>query len=179
MRMITLITTGGTIEKTYDERSGSLENRGSIVQHMLSSLRLVDTRISTMELMSMDSLDMTEHDRHRIVDAVLLAGGASGHIDSADRSSGIIILHGTDTLCQTGDLLVEKVVNPRVPIVLTGAMRPYEMKRSDALQNLTESIFSTDVLSPGVYVVAHGRCLPFPGVQKDRQLGTFVRAGNQ
>jgi L-asparaginase len=62
-----------------------------------------------------------------------------------------------------------------VPIVLTGAMRPYEMKRSDALQNLTEALFACGVLSPGVYCVAHGRALPFPGVVKDRDHGTFVR----
>ena len=40
MRNITLITTGGTIEKTYDEVSGQLLNRGSIVKRMLKRLRL-------------------------------------------------------------------------------------------------------------------------------------------
>ena len=59
-------------------------------------------------------------------------------------------------------------------MVLTGAMRPFEMKRSDALQNLTEAIFATDVLPAGVYCVAHGRALRFPGPRKDRQRGTFV-----
>jgi L-asparaginase len=54
-------------------------------------------------------------------------------------------------------------------------MRPYEMKRSDALQNLTEALFACGVLPPGVYCVAHGRALPFPGVVKDRDHGTFVR----
>ena len=61
-----------------------------------------------------------------------------------------------------------------IPVVLTGAMRPFEMKRSDALQNLTEALFATGVLGPGVYVVAHGRALPFPGVRKDKDSGTFV-----
>ena len=54
-------------------------------------------------------------------------------------------------------------------------MRPYEMKRSDAMQNLTEAIFAAGVLPPGVYVVAHGRALAFPGVVKDIDRGTFVR----
>ncbi len=62
----------------------------------------------------------------------------------------------------------------KVPIVLTGAMRPFEMKQSDALQNLTEAIFATGVLPAGVWCVAHGRALRFPGVKKDRGLGTFV-----
>ena len=39
-------------------------------------------------------------------------------------------------------------------VVLTGAIRPFEMKRSDALQNLTEAIFATGLLAPGVYCVA-------------------------
>ena len=64
---------------------------------------------------------------------------------------------------------------PRVPVVLTGAMRPFEMERSDAFQNLTEAIFATGVLSPGVYCVAHGRALAFPGVVKDREGGRFVK----
>jgi len=41
-----------------------------------------------------------------------------------------------------------------VPVVLTGAMRPFEMQRSDALQNLNEAIFATGVLEPGVWCVA-------------------------
>jgi hypothetical protein len=36
-------------------------------------------------------------------------------------------------------------------------------------------IFATGVLPPGVYCVAHGRALPFPGVRKDDKRGTFVR----
>jgi hypothetical protein len=47
------------------------------------------------------------------------------------------------------------------------------MVRSDALQNLTEALFATAALAPGVYVAAHGRALRFPGVQKDRDRGTF------
>ena len=50
------------------------------------------------------------------------------------------------------------------------------MKRSDALQNLNEAIFAVGVLSPGVYCVAHGRSLAFPGVKKDRDRGTFIKA---
>ena len=90
-------------------------------------------------------------------------------------TTGIVILHGTDTLCLTGERLCAAFPTPRVPIVLTGAWRPYEMTRSDALQNLTEAIFASGVLAPGVYAVAHGRALAFPGVTKDRDAGTFVR----
>ncbi|MBS0187783.1 MAG: asparaginase [Planctomycetes bacterium] len=170
---LTLITTGGTIEKTYDEASGSLSNRNSIVRRMLARLRLVETTISTIELLSKDSLDMTDEDRASIVQAVRAAGGST---ELATKSTGIIILHGTDTLALTGERIFKELPSPRVPIVLTGAMRPFEMKRSDALQNLNEAIFASGILPPGVYCVAHGRALAFPGVRKDREQGTFVKA---
>lgn len=165
MRHITLLTTGGTIEKVYDERTGELSNRGSIVRRMLRRLRLEDTQISIVELMSKDSLYMTDADRETISAAVQ---------QHQTGTRAIVILHGTDTLCVTGELLHTRFPSPAIPVVLTGAMRPYEMKRSDALQNLTEAIFATGALTPGVYCVTHGRALRFPGVMKDRESGTFV-----
>ncbi len=170
MRTITLITTGGTIEKTYDEQSGELLNRRSIVRRMLDELRLEDTEVNIFELMSKDSLEMNDADRNRVVDAVRLTGACG---ESACQ--GIVILHGTDRLALTGERILQEIASPRIPIVLTGAMRPFEMKHSDALQNLTEAIFATGVLPPGVYCVAHGRALAFPGVRKDPERGTFVK----
>lgn len=174
MRRITLISTGGTIEKTYDEHSGSLENRASVVQEMLGLLRLEDTVVNTLQLMHKDSLHLTDADRERIVGAVELVVGPATAPAGGGGGEGVVILHGTDTLCVTGELLAARV-GPwvRVPVVLTGAMRPFEMKRSDALQNLTEAIFATGVLGAGVWVVAHGRALRFPGPVKDRERGTF------
>lgn len=170
MRRITLITTGGTIEKTYDELSGELANRRSIVRRMLSELRLEEGEVNVMEVMSKDSLDMTDADRDRIVQVVRIMGTG----EECD-TSGLVILHGTDRLAVTGERLLAEIPNPRIPIVLTGAMRPFEMKSSDALQNLTEALFAAGVLPPGVYCVAHGRALQFPGVRKDPERGTFVK----
>lgn len=173
MRKITLITTGGTIEKTYDEGTGELANRRSIVRRMLSELRLEDTEINVFELMSKDSQFLTDADRNRIVEAIRACGVSAG--EGQGDNVGIVILHGTDTLCLTGQKLHEEIPDPCVPIILTGAMRPFEMKQSDALQNLTEAVFSAGVLPPGVYCVAHGRVLPFPGVRKDPERRTFVK----
>lgn len=170
MRSLTLITTGGTIEKTYDESSGRLDNRRSIVRRMLRRLRLEDTSVSIIELMSKDSLLMTDDDRARIADVTRAVIGPS-----AQPAAGVVILHGTDTLHLTGEHLAATIPHPGVPIVLTGAMRPFEMIRSDALQNLTEAVFATASLGPGVYAVAHGRALRFPGVVKDAARLTFTR----
>jgi L-asparaginase len=164
-RKIALITTGGTIEKTYDEQTGELANRRSIVRRMLAELRLEETEVEVREVMSKDSLEMTAADREEIVDAVRAAAAVDG----------VVVLHGTDTLAQTGECLFRSLPAPRVPVVLTGAMRPFEMKQSDALQNLTEAIFATGALPPGIYCAAHGRVLAFPGVKKDLARGTFVK----
>ncbi|HBS29449.1 MAG TPA: asparaginase [Phycisphaerales bacterium] len=180
MRHIALLTTGGTIEKVYDEAAGALVNKGSIVERMVRRLRLEDTRITIGEVMCKDSLLITDDERLLIVKAVRDA------MASSPAPTGIVVLHGTDTLCVTGDLLHEVLAPPSeppgvsgstlaCPVVLTGAMRPFEMKQSDALQNLTEAIFATSLLPPGVYVAAHGRSLRFPGVVKDRVRGAFVR----
>jgi L-asparaginase len=171
MDRVRLITTGGTIEKTYDEETGELSNRRSIVRRMLHELRLDDLEVEIVELMSKDSLFLDDADRERIVAAVREA------IEKAPCPTGVVILHGTDTLTRTGDRILEALPRPPVPVVLTGAMRPFEMKRSDALQNLTEALFAARALAPGVYCVAHGRALPFPGVVKDREHGTFVVGG--
>jgi L-asparaginase len=179
MRHLTLITTGGTIEKTYDEATGQLlnlaaaERRKSVVARMLRRLRLEDTAVSVTQLMSKDSLVMTDADRDAVAGAVRAAGACTSN---PTPTTGIVILHGTDTLTVTGErLLALSRTDPlRVPVVLTGAMRPFEMTRSDALQNLTEAIFAAGTLPPGVYCAAHGRALAFPGVRKDRGRGTFV-----
>jgi len=181
MRQITLISTGGTIEKTYDEHAGTLTNRSSVVQEMLRLLRHEDTQINTLQLMQKDSLDLTDADRQRILDAVRLVVGPatdpqSDPITDPNSCRGVIILHGTDTLCETGEWLHQALGDTlTVPVILTGAMRPFEMKRSDALQNLNEAIFAAGLLAPGIYVVAHGNALPFPGPKKDRERGTFVQ----
>jgi L-asparaginase len=178
MGRIVLVTTGGTIEKTFDERSGELANRRSIVHRMLSELRLEGVEVEVVELMSKDSLEMTETDRGAIAAAVaraLAAPAADAAEEPARPVAGVVVLHGTDTLERTGERLVRELAPP-VAVVLTGAMRPFEMKRSDALQNLTEALFAAQALPAGVYCVAHGRALAFPGVVKDRERGTFIRA---
>lgn len=172
MRHLTLFTTGGTIEKTYNEAAGVLENSRSIVQTMLDTLRLVDTTVEIVPLLAKDSLHITDAERTAIVQAVLARADAPNAADSR----AFIILHGTDTLPLTGEALLARLPRPPLPIVLTGAMRPFELIFSDAVQNLTEAILATRLLSPGVYFVGHGLVLPFPGVIKDRARGTFSRS---
>lgn len=165
-RRIALVTTGGTIEKTYDELGGVLTNRVSNLDVMLSNLELRGLDISRVGLMNKDSMDLTPGDLELIVATV--AHQLQDH-------AGVVVVHGTDRLAETGRLLHERLDGPPVPVVLTGAMRPYELRKTDSTQNLTEALLAVQVLDPGVWCVMHNRALRFPGVAKDRQRMTFVK----
>jgi L-asparaginase len=165
-RRIALVQTGGTIEKTYDALRGVLENRVSVLDVMLGSLELRGVAVSRVPLMNKDSLEMTPADHTLIAETV--EAFAKAH-------DGVVVVHGTDRLAQSGERCVELLGTPRVPVVFTGAMRPYELRSSDALQNLTEALLAVQLLAPGIYVAMHNAVLSFPGVVKDPQLGTFVK----
>jgi L-asparaginase len=164
---VAVLTTGGTIEKTYDETDGSLRNVRSVLARLLDELRLPDLRVTHIPVMNKDSLDMTPADRAEILAKVR---------DASSEQDAVVVIHGTDTLAVTGAHLYENLSELPVPVVLTGAMRPFEFRDSDALQNVTESLLAARLLPPGVYVVMHGRALAFPGVEKHRERRTFTRA---
>jgi len=165
-KKIAIISTGGTIEKTYDELEGVMANEVSVLDVMLAQLEIEGVDVVRVPLMNKDSLHMTAKDH----DLIARTAGTM-----AEAYDGVIIVHGTDRLANTGERIVEVAPDLAVPVVLTGAMRPYALKRTDAMQNLTESLLSVQILDPGVYVAMHNRVLRFPGVVKDRKHGTFVR----
>jgi L-asparaginase len=164
---IAILTTGGTIDKTYNESDGTLANVGSVLHNIVNSLRHYEPDIRYIPVMSKDSLDIDDTDRRTILYAVKAA---------LPQNDAIIIIHGTDTLTVTGDFLQLKLRDLDKPVILTGAMRPYEFRDTDAVQNVTEALFACSLLEPGVWVVMHSRALRFPGVVKDRRRMTFIRA---
>lgn len=162
---VAIITTGGTIAKTFNEIDGSLRNDRPVVESIVAALRLPDLVVSYQHVLSKDSLDLTDADRNLILDTVRKT------VNAADA---IVIAHGTDTLELTGEMLCREIPQLAVPIVLTGAMRPHEFRDSDSLQNITEAMLACRLVGPGVYVALHNRVLRFPGVVKDRRRLTFV-----
>ena len=170
-----MVSTGGTIEKTYDELDGVLENRmgaldgaptgrTSVLDVLLDSLSLPHVALDRVRLMDKDSLDMTEADHD------LIAGTAR---ELAADHDGVVVVHGTDRLAVTGERAAAGPP-PAAPIVLTGAMLPWVVRSTDATQNVTEALLASQLLAPGVYVAMHGAVHAFPGVVKDRRRGTFV-----
>ncbi len=163
---VVVISTGGTIEKTYDAHAEELSNEASVLDHMLASLRLPDLEIEGVALMNKDSLEMSEADHAAIAERARSEASGRG-VD------GVVVVHGTSRLAHSGEATAD-LGPPETPIVFTGAMRPFEVRGSDALQNLTEALFASRTLAPGVYVAMHGRVLAFPGPRKDDELLTFV-----
>lgn len=163
---VMVVATGGTIAKTYDEADGSLRNDRPVVESIVAALRLPDIAISYRHVLSKDSLDLTDDDRKIIVITVR---------EAAATFDAVVVAHGTDTLARTGEELNLALTDPRVPVILTGAMRPFEFRDSDAAQNITEALLACRLVEPGVYVAMHNRVLRFPGVRKDREGLSFVR----
>lgn len=159
-----LISTGGTIEKTYQPRSGELKNETSVLDHMLAYLELPEISIERIRLMNVDSLEM-DSDDHDLI--------ATTAIEVAARCDGVIVVHGTDRLAESGEATC-RAETPKTAIVFTGAIRPYELRDTDAIQNLTEALLAVRLVNPGVYVAMHNKVLRFPGVFKDREAGTFL-----
>jgi len=156
---IRVFITGGTFDKEYDELTGRLFFKDT---HLPEMLRLARCRapLTLHTLMMMDSLDLTEADRARIVEAC-----------RACSEVRLVITHGTDTMPETARALLASGLAKTV--VLTGAMVPYAFGSSDGLFNLGSALSFAQVLPPGVYVAMNGRCFPADKVRKDRERGVF------
>jgi L-asparaginase len=165
MTPIYIVTTGGTIEKTYSEQTGSVVNIHNKIHAYLGLLRLPDCDIFIVPLLNKDSLEITDADRR------LILGTVKGLLT---ENAPIIVTHGTDTMVETGLYLKQAIPHPPVPIILTGAMIPLGFERSDGLQNLTESLFAVRLLPAGIYVVMHNRAFPVDRVRKDHGGARFI-----
>lgn len=79
---------------------------------------------------------------------------------------GLVITHGTDTLEETAFLL-QTVLAPRKPVVLTCAMRPANAADADGPQNLRDALtVAATEGAQGVLAVCAGRILGAQEVQK-------------
>jgi L-asparaginase len=165
MLKVNVITTGGTIEKVYSEKTSTVVNLYNQIDRYLGRLRLPDCDVRVVPLMNKDSLEMTDADRSAILDLVK---------QKLTEQSAVVITHGTDTMVRTGLYLKQGITELNVPVVLTGAMTPLGFEGSDGLQNLTESLFAVRILDPGIYVVMHNQAFPVDHVQKDSETSRFV-----
>ncbi len=156
-----VIATGGTFDKTYDPLSGDLIFSESCIPELLRHARLTDT-INFQPLFALDSLDMQESHRQKILEAC-----------RASEERQIVIIHGTDTIDATAEVLGKAALAQT--IVLTGAMVPQRVMNSDAQFNLGFAFAAATVLPTGVYVAMNAQVFNWNEVKKNRDLGKFER----
>ena len=156
---IRILITGGTFDKEYNELTGELFFKQT---HLPDMLRLGRCRlqVEVETLMMIDSLQMTDADRHTILNRC-----------TAAPENRIVITHGTDTMEATARLLGQKLSGKTV--ILTGAMVPYKFGSSDGMFNLGTALAFVQTLPTGVYVAMNGRFFPWNRVRKNRKEGVF------
>jgi L-asparaginase len=158
--MFTLITCGGTIDKIYFDK---LSDYSVGESHVQSLLRSFDQNLDFIHipLFQKDSLDMTDRDRNKLKSVV------------QEADSDCLITHGTDTMIQSAQELVN--LNTRHRIVLTGAMQPYLFKTTDAVFNVGFALGVMRSSTEGVYIAIHGEVFSsFNTMRKDRVNQRFL-----
>ncbi len=157
-----IIATGGTLDKQYNEITGELCFAESHLPQMLMQARITfPFALETLPLL--DSLDMQDADRLRVLEACRQAG-----------ETMIVITHGTDTMPETAGVLGKAALEKT--IVLTGAMIPHSFAASDAMFNLGFACAAAQTLPHGVFVAMNGRIFGWDGVRKNRAAGQFQTA---
>ena len=114
MPHILMIATGGTIAccETAHGLSPALDSAALL--GALPELSALCT-VETLDLMQLDSTDVTAADRQRMAQAVW---------QSREKFDGFVLTHGTDTLAYTAALLTHLLPHFDKPLVLTGSMLP-------------------------------------------------------
>ncbi|AXS83486.1 asparaginase domain-containing protein [Marinobacter sp. Arc7-DN-1] len=158
--MIQIFTTGGTIDKVYFDANSEFEVGHSLLPELLSESNIHEG-YRLRELMRKDSLEMNDADRQRVLEAATEC--------DCDR---IIITHGTDTMAVTAAVL--SGLEDKA-IVLTGAMQPARMRRTDAVFNVGFAWAAVQLLPPGVYIAMNGEVFEAGAVRKNLKAQRFER----
>ena len=158
--MIQILTTGGTIDKVYFDANSEFEIGETLLPELLAESNIHDG-YQIRGVLRKDSLEMTDEDRARVLEAARTGG-----------CNRILITHGTDTMAETAGVLSSLADKT---IVLTGAMQPARMRRSDALFNIGFAWAAVQLLPAGVYIAMNGEVFPAGTVRKNLKAQRFER----
>ena len=156
---IVVLTTGGTIDKTYFDALSKYQVGESVVQKLLEIGR-VTYPFRIVEALRKDSLDLTPEDRETLRAKV-----------AELPTTRVVITHGTDTMTETARVMAG--IRDKT-IVFTGSLSPARFSESDATFNLGMAFATVQVAPPGVYIAMSGQVFRADKVRKDHAAGRFV-----
>lgn len=139
-RRIVVLGTGGTIAGTAaaaGDNVGYTAGQVAVAQ-LLAAVPGLQQRceagwtIESEQVAQIDSKDMSHAVWRRLAERVQI------HLDRPEVD-GVVVTHGTDTLEETAYLL-QRVLAPSKPVVLTAAMRPASSTQPDGPQNLADAV---------------------------------------
>ncbi|QCF26716.1 asparaginase domain-containing protein [Hydrocarboniclastica marina] len=161
--MLRIFTTGGTFDKVYFDANSEFQIGDSEIPEMLREAN-VTFDIAVESVLRKDSLELTDEDRQILYERVAKV-----------PETRVLITHGTDTMVQTAQLLLadERAKLGGKTIVITGAMQPSRMRRSDAMFNLGFAVAAVQVLQAGVYLAMNGRLFDPREARKNVQAHRF------
>lgn len=158
MQHLTIVTTGGTIDKVYFDDKSEYQIGAPQIGEILAQLGVAFT-FDVIPILRKDSLHITPEDRELIRDTI-----------AAQPHRHVLVTHGTDTMVETAQVLLEV---PGKVIVLTGALNPARFQGSDAVFNIGCSVGALQSLPDGVYVAMNGRVWDPRNVKKNRAANRF------
>ena len=156
---IVVLTTGGTIDKTYFDALSKYQVGESVVQKLLE-LGRVTYPFRIIEALRKDSLELTPEDREMLRAKV-----------TELATTRVVITHGTDTMTETARVLAS--IRDKT-IVFTGSLSPARFSESDASFNLGMAFATAQIAPPGVYIAMSGQVFRADKVRKDHAAGRFV-----
>jgi L-asparaginase len=162
LQHLTIITTGGTIDKVYFDDKSTFQIGAPRIGEILGALG-VAFEFDVVAPMRRDSLHMSAEDRDLIRRTI-----------AAQPHRHVLITHGTDTMVETARVLQGL---PGKIIVLTGALNPAAFQDSDAVFNIGCAVGAAQALPDGVYIAMNGRIWDPLRVRKNREANRFEDSG--
>ena len=158
MQHLTVITTGGTIDKVYFDAKSDYQIGAPQIGEILTQLG-VAFEFEVVPVLRKDSLEMTDEDRTAIRRAI-----------EQQPHRHVLITHGTDTMVDTARVLAG--ISGKT-IVLTGALNPARFQGSDAVFNIGCAVGAVQSLADGVWIAMNGRIWDPAHVRKNRAANRF------
>lgn len=158
MNHLSIVTTGGTIDKIYFDDKSEYQIGAPAIGEILNQLG-VAFAFDVIPVLRKDSLHITGEDRELIRRTV-----------EQQPHRHVLVTHGTDTMVETARVLLPIVGKV---IVLTGALNPARFQGSDAVFNIGCAVGALQVLPDGVHIAMNGRIWDPRSVRKNRAANRF------